>query len=124
MTVPITDYTGTVLGWARSVIDLASAAPEPLRCAACDRRIGEHARHWIVAEDCRVICYPCGSGGTTANCTAVLNHILVFPGCGASGHDIHSHPMVLSFSAEDTRRWLASKPRRARFAGNLGVMTP
>ena len=94
-----------------------------MSCAACQRRIGEHDRHWIIAADLRVICYPCGSGGTVKNCTAVLNHLLVFPGCMVPWHDIHDHPMILGYGTEDTCRWLSGSPRRARFAGNLGIMT-
>ena len=93
-----------------------------LGCAVCSRRIGERDRHWIIAADLRVICYACGSGGTVRNCTAVLNHLLVFPGCGVGWHDIHDHPMILGHGAEDTRRWLASRPRRAQFTGTLGIM--
>jgi hypothetical protein len=93
-----------------------------MSCAACQRRIGEHDRHWIIAADLRVIGYPCGSGGTVKNCTAVLNHLLVFPGCGVEWHDIHDHAKIWSRSAEDTRRWLAATPRRAQFVGNLGIM--
>jgi len=122
--VQITDDTGQHLGWARNVIELAGTGPEPdpLGCAACGRRIGEFSRHWITAGDLRVICRRCGGGGTVRNCTATLNHLLVYPGCDVAGHDIHSHPMIWSGSAADTRRWLAGS-RRARFAGNLGVMT-
>ncbi len=120
--IPERDYTGQILGYVAREINLANAGPEPLSCAACSRRIGEYARHWVTAEDYRVICYACGSGGTMKNCTATLNHLVVFPGCGVAGHDIHDHPTILSYSAEATRRWLSGSPGRVQFTGTLGIM--